>query len=210
MSLTDGLSCMSVSCDFPVQSIDLSCVFVDGKPTRIEARYVMRSEREWDRFMRFMERYAESAGLGFTKKWGVGSLFPVTPYFKRSCSASPFARMATCFAQMYCTSEILEWPVRSSWRMCSSHMLVSLMWLHFSQLYNALSRGHNVWWMHMHERRFFIDLSAWGTKCNITDWVSLTHTLQAIRQMKRSTVQSSPKYVQMNHIHQQWLSGVWG
>jgi len=27
----------------------------------------MRSEREWERFMRFMERYAELNGLGFSK-----------------------------------------------------------------------------------------------------------------------------------------------
>jgi hypothetical protein len=36
----------------------------------------MNSPEEWDRFMRFMERYAESNGLGFTKAgwrrfWGV-------------------------------------------------------------------------------------------------------------------------------------------
>jgi photosystem II protein len=41
--------------------------FVNGKPARIEAKYVMRSTLEWDRFMRFMERYAEDANLGFTK-----------------------------------------------------------------------------------------------------------------------------------------------
>ena len=28
---------------------------------------MMRSTLEWDRFMRFMERYAEEADLGFTK-----------------------------------------------------------------------------------------------------------------------------------------------
>ena len=28
-------------------------------------RYVMRTSMEWDRFMRFMERYAEDNGLGF-------------------------------------------------------------------------------------------------------------------------------------------------
>ena len=33
----------------------------------IEARYMMRSQFEWDRFMRFMDRYAESNGLGFEK-----------------------------------------------------------------------------------------------------------------------------------------------
>jgi len=29
---------------------------VNGRPCMIEARHIMRSERDWDRFMRFMER----------------------------------------------------------------------------------------------------------------------------------------------------------
>ncbi|KAL2470583.1 Photosystem II reaction center PSB28 protein [Abeliophyllum distichum] len=34
----------------------------------IEAKYIMRTPREWDRFMRFMERYANENGLSFVKK----------------------------------------------------------------------------------------------------------------------------------------------
>ncbi|MEM1309871.1 MAG: photosystem II reaction center protein Psb28 [Cyanobacteria bacterium P01_D01_bin.71] len=41
--------------------------FVDGKPAGIEALYVMKDQIEWERFMRFMNRYAEQNGLGFTK-----------------------------------------------------------------------------------------------------------------------------------------------
>lgn len=41
--------------------------FLDGRPAGIEALFVMKSEAEWDRFMRFMNRYAEQNGLGFTK-----------------------------------------------------------------------------------------------------------------------------------------------
>lgn len=41
--------------------------FYDGKARVIEARHIMRTEAEWDRFMRFMERYAEKNGLQFTK-----------------------------------------------------------------------------------------------------------------------------------------------
>jgi photosystem II protein len=41
--------------------------FVNGEPAGIEAIYVMKSEADWDRFMRFMNRYAEQNGLGFTK-----------------------------------------------------------------------------------------------------------------------------------------------
>ena len=41
--------------------------FINGEPAGIEAIYVMKSEADWDRFMRFMNRYAEKNGLGFTK-----------------------------------------------------------------------------------------------------------------------------------------------
>lgn len=41
--------------------------FVNGKPESLEAVYVMQSKEEWDRFMRFMNRYAEENGLGLSK-----------------------------------------------------------------------------------------------------------------------------------------------
>lgn len=41
--------------------------FVNGKPEALEAIHLMKSPEEWDRFMRFMERYAEENGLGFNK-----------------------------------------------------------------------------------------------------------------------------------------------
>lgn len=41
--------------------------FVNGKPTAIEAILIMNSASEWERFMRFMERYAQQHGLGFTQ-----------------------------------------------------------------------------------------------------------------------------------------------
>lgn len=41
--------------------------FVNGQPTALEALLLLNSEAEWDRFMRFMERYAEDHGLGFSK-----------------------------------------------------------------------------------------------------------------------------------------------
>eukprot|EP00897_Mesotaenium_endlicherianum_P000478 jgi/Mesen1/10430/ME000082S09936 len=51
-----------------ISSVDVSAKFVNGKPAKIEARYVMRTTKDWDRFMRFMERYAEINNLGFVKK----------------------------------------------------------------------------------------------------------------------------------------------
>lgn len=41
--------------------------FINGEPSGIEAMYPIKSTEEWERFMRFMNRYAEQNGLGFTK-----------------------------------------------------------------------------------------------------------------------------------------------
>ena len=46
---------------------DVNGKFVNGEPAGIEAVFVMRGQEEWDRFMRFMERYANENGLGVTK-----------------------------------------------------------------------------------------------------------------------------------------------
>nr|AFK33586.1 unknown [Lotus japonicus] len=51
-----------------LQSTDVSAKFINGKPSIIEAKYIMRTPREWDRFMRFMERYSNANGLQFIKK----------------------------------------------------------------------------------------------------------------------------------------------
>ncbi|MBD2447920.1 photosystem II reaction center protein Psb28 [Nostoc sp. FACHB-152] len=41
--------------------------FINGRPEALEAVHIMKSPDEWDRFMRFMERYAEQNDLGFSK-----------------------------------------------------------------------------------------------------------------------------------------------
>lgn len=41
--------------------------FINGKAQAVEATLILSSVSEWERFMRFMERYAEEHGLGFTK-----------------------------------------------------------------------------------------------------------------------------------------------
>jgi photosystem II protein len=46
---------------------DVNAKFINGEPAGIEAMYAIKSPDEWDRFMRFMNRYAEKNGLGFTK-----------------------------------------------------------------------------------------------------------------------------------------------
>ncbi|MEM7554504.1 MAG: photosystem II reaction center protein Psb28 [Cyanobacteria bacterium P01_A01_bin.84] len=41
--------------------------FINGKPEIIEATHLMKSTEEWERFMRFMERYAKENDLGLSK-----------------------------------------------------------------------------------------------------------------------------------------------
>jgi photosystem II 13kDa protein len=50
-----------------ISTTDVNARFTNGKPQSIESVYVMKSPEEWDRFMRFMERYGEANGLGFSK-----------------------------------------------------------------------------------------------------------------------------------------------
>ena len=48
-------------------SREVNAKFINGAPAGLEARLLLKSRDEWDRFMRFMNRYAEEHGLGFTK-----------------------------------------------------------------------------------------------------------------------------------------------
>ncbi len=41
--------------------------FVNGSPSALEAVYSWKSEADFQRFMRFAERYAKSHGLGYTE-----------------------------------------------------------------------------------------------------------------------------------------------
>lgn len=50
-----------------ISTREVNAKFVNGQPTAIEAHYVMKNGDEWDRFIRFMDRYAEAHGLGLDK-----------------------------------------------------------------------------------------------------------------------------------------------
>ena len=39
--------------------------FVNGRPSTIEAKLLLKTPMEWNRFLRFMERYAAENDLGF-------------------------------------------------------------------------------------------------------------------------------------------------
>lgn len=50
-----------------LDSKDLSVKFENGRPWKLEAILVLKSPDEWERFMRFMRRYAETSGLEFER-----------------------------------------------------------------------------------------------------------------------------------------------
>ncbi|MEY3866220.1 MAG: photosystem II reaction center protein Psb28 [Microcoleaceae cyanobacterium] len=50
-----------------ISTRDVKGKFINGEPVFLEAVHIMKSADEWERFMRFMERYAKDHGLGFTK-----------------------------------------------------------------------------------------------------------------------------------------------
>mmetsp|Transcript_54826 Transcript_54826/g.151122 ORF Transcript_54826/g.151122 Transcript_54826/m.151122 type:complete len:175 (+) Transcript_54826:42-566(+) len=50
-----------------ISSTDVSARFMNGKPVGIDTQYVMKSAEEFERFIRFMDRFAAAAELGFTE-----------------------------------------------------------------------------------------------------------------------------------------------
>jgi len=50
-----------------LMTTDVNAKFINGKPQGIECTYIIKSPDEWDRFMRFMEKYANNNNLSFTK-----------------------------------------------------------------------------------------------------------------------------------------------
>ena len=50
-----------------LHSPDLSVDFAEGRPSELTAILVLKSPSEWERFMRFMRRYAEANDLAFER-----------------------------------------------------------------------------------------------------------------------------------------------
>jgi photosystem II protein len=50
-----------------IVSREVKAKFVNGRPQSLESILILNSPAEWDRFMRFMERYAQEHGLEFSK-----------------------------------------------------------------------------------------------------------------------------------------------
>ncbi len=50
-----------------IMTREVKAKFINGQPEAIEALIVMKSADEFERFVRFMNRYAEENGLGLSK-----------------------------------------------------------------------------------------------------------------------------------------------
>ena len=49
---------------------DVNARFMNGNPTALEATYIWKSEIDFERFMRFAQRYAKRNGLGYSENEG--------------------------------------------------------------------------------------------------------------------------------------------
>jgi photosystem II protein len=51
---------------------DVNAKFVNGKPAALEATYTWKTPEDFERFMRFAQRYADANDLGFSQKGDQG------------------------------------------------------------------------------------------------------------------------------------------
>jgi len=51
---------------------DVNAKFVNGKPAALEATYTWKTPEDFERFMRFAQRYADTHDLGFSQKGDQG------------------------------------------------------------------------------------------------------------------------------------------
>ena len=49
---------------------EVNAKFINGKPAALEATYTWKTPEDFERFMRFAQRYAEANDLGFAQKGG--------------------------------------------------------------------------------------------------------------------------------------------
>ncbi len=47
---------------------EVNARFINGEPSALEAIYTWKTETDFERFMRFAKRYANSHGMGYTDK----------------------------------------------------------------------------------------------------------------------------------------------
>jgi photosystem II 13kDa protein len=64
-SMGEILGMFMIDDEGEISTTSVNARFANGKPQAIESVYTMTSPEQWDRFMRFMERYAQANDLGF-------------------------------------------------------------------------------------------------------------------------------------------------
>jgi photosystem II 13kDa protein len=65
-SMGEILGMFMIDDEGEISTTSVNARFANGKPQAIESVYAMTSPEQWDRFMRFMQKYAEDNDLGFT------------------------------------------------------------------------------------------------------------------------------------------------
>ena len=69
-TMTDIAGMILVDEEGELVTREVNARFVNGNPSALEAVYVWKSELDFERFMRFAERYAKSHGMGYSSTSG--------------------------------------------------------------------------------------------------------------------------------------------
>ena len=69
-SINDITGMVMIDEEGQLRTRDVRARFVNGSPNALEATYVWKSEADFQRFMRFAERYAKSHGMGYSQSSG--------------------------------------------------------------------------------------------------------------------------------------------
>ena len=65
-TLTDIKGMILVDEEGELVTREVNARFVNGQPSALEATYIWKSEVDFERFMRFAQRYAKSHGMGYS------------------------------------------------------------------------------------------------------------------------------------------------
>ena len=67
-SITDIKGMLMIDEEGELVTREVNARFVNGEPNALEATYNWKSEIDFERFMRFAKRYAQSHGMGYTER----------------------------------------------------------------------------------------------------------------------------------------------
>ena len=65
-TMTDITGMILVDEEGELVTREVNARFVNGNPSALEATYIWKTEVDFERFMRFAQRYAKSHGMGYT------------------------------------------------------------------------------------------------------------------------------------------------